>query len=51
MLAPQHIWVWHYHLSIKPARAQKRGIEHIRAICRSNKDYTLISLEPVHLNQ
>ena len=42
---------WHLNLAIKPARAQKCGIQRVRSVSRHDKFCAPERVEPIHLVQ
>ena len=51
LLAPLDIGVGHLHLTVKPAGAQQRRVQHIGAVGGGNDDDALIRLKSVHFDQ
>ena len=51
LLATTNIGQRNHHLTVKPARTQQRGIQHIRTVGCRNDDHALAALEPIHLDQ
>src|SRR6202043_2319706 len=41
----------HDNATVEAARPQQRGVEHVWPVGRSHQDYTLVGLEPIHLDQ
>ncbi len=39
------------HLAVEAARAQQRGIEHVRAVGRGHDDHVGVGIEAVHLDE
>jgi len=50
-LTADDIGVRHDHMTIESARAQKRGIEHVGTVGRSDQDHALVGFKAVHLHQ
>jgi len=51
LFAPVDIGDRHHHLTVKPARPQQRGVEHVRAVGRSDDDDAFVGFKPVHFDQ
>jgi len=51
LLAPVDIGDRHHHLTVKPARAQQRRVEHVGAVGRGDDDDAFVGFKPVHLDQ
>ena len=51
LLAAAHIRQRHDDLAIEAARAQQRGIEHVRTVGRGDDDDAFVAFEAVHLDQ
>ena len=51
LLPPLHIRSVHHHLTVKPARAEERGVQHIGAVRGSQEDDPLVGFEPVHFDE
>ena len=49
--APDHIWIWHNHLTVKTTRTQQGRVKHIRTVRRGYEDNPFIGFEPVHFHQ
>ena len=51
LLSAGNVRVRHDDLAIEAARAQQRGVEHVRPVGRGDQDDAFIGLEPVHLDE
>ncbi|MEH2581629.1 hypothetical protein V1281_003524 [Nitrobacteraceae bacterium AZCC 2161] len=51
LLAANNVRIRHHDLAIESARAQQRGIQHVRTVGRGDQDHAFIGLEAVHLHQ
>ena len=51
LLAPVDVGARHHDLAVEAARAQQRGVEHIRAVGGGDDDDAFVGLEAVHLDQ
>ena len=51
LLAAHDVRVRHHDLTVEAARAQQRGIEHVRPVRRRNEDDALVRLETVHFDK
>ncbi len=51
LLTPANIGQSDHNLTVKTARAQQRGVEHVGAVCGGDNDDTVIHFEAVHLHQ
>ncbi len=51
LFAADDIRIRHHHLAVETARAQQRGIEHVRPVGRGDQDHALVGFKAVHLDQ
>src|SRR6478752_7536221 len=50
-LAPLLVWEADRHLTVKPARTEQRGIEHVRTVRRRHDDDFHIRIKTIHLDE